>query len=478
MDLPAPSGAIKFSGTWEGQALSTNELNVKLLGINSKDDWNSFCAGKTDGFVVDGELHINCDLSVTESAGTLSVPLDAHGHTVTLDIHSETSSGGLFRVVEKTVRNLNLAGRVHGAAVTDDDGCGSLAARCADGIKIMNVSSSADVTLDFQTRHLAPRALSGIVGIGNPVLENCTFTGKLKALNCDGPQDLSCLQDAEVDIPTGCFSLRQLKITADKIGNSYIMQTEGGKVVVFDGGNTEEDANLLKHLNELYGGKVDEWWISHPHGDHMGAFSSIIGKSGHIPIGKVVYSKVPANITAVESGSQKSLVNLLNTYAEAGGTVVDLQEAGARYEIDGVFIKVLGIASGDFPQKGSPYPSPINNASVVIRVWDREKSVIFLGDAQELKGRKVLQEFGPYMHCDYIQMGHHGNWTCGRAFYDAVDFKGALWPTPTSLWTCKAGNGAGWDCWQYRNWVAAKGVKENHASCEGDWLLEMEKKDK
>lgn len=466
-------GTIKFTGTWEGKTLTSNELNVDLLGINSQDDWNSFCAGKTEGFVVEGELYINCDVKATESVRTLSVPLDGHGHTVTLDIPAERSFGGLFGMVEKTVSNLNLTGTVSSAATGDDDGCASLAARCAEGTRIRNVHSSADVILDFQTRHLTSCALSGIVGNGNPVLEDCSFSGKLKALNCDSKQDLTFLKDAEVDIPTGCFSLRQLKITKDEIGNSYILQTEGGKVIVFDGGNTSEADNLVKNINTYYGGKVDEWWISHPHGDHMGAFSSIIGTPGHIPVGKVVWSKVPDRITAVEAGSQGTMINRLAAYTKEGGTVLDLRQAGARYEIDGVFMKVLGIATDDFPQQGSPYPSPVNNASVIVRVWDREKSVIFLGDAQELKGAKVLEDFGPYMHCDYLQMGHHGNWTCGKSFYDAVDFKAALWPTPTSLWTCKSGNKSGWDCWKYRDWVKAKGVTENHASCEGDWLLGM-----
>lgn len=469
----ASGGVVRLNGTWNGKNLVSNELNVRLLGINTQDDWNCFCEGKTEGYIVDGELYLNCDVTATKSVQTLSVPFEAHGHTVTLDIAPENSSGGLFGTVQKDVRNLCLDGSVSTAADGDDAGCASLAARCADGVRIENVSSSADVTLDFQTRHLGKAALSGIVSFGAPVLENCVFTGRMKALNCDAGQDVSFLKDAEVDIPTGCFSLRQLKITTDQIGNSYILRTEGGKVVVFDGGSADQADNLLKNINTYYGGKIDEWWISHAHGDHMGAFNKIVGAADHLPVGKVVYSKVPDKILAVESGSQGSLISVLKKYEAAGGTVVDLRKAGERFEIDGVFIKVLGIATDDFPQLGSPYPSPINNSSVIIRVWDREKSVIFLGDAQELKGAKVLAEYRPYMHCDYLQMGHHGNWTCGKSFYDAVDFKAALWPTPTFLWTCKSGNGSGWDCWKYRAWVAAKGVTENHASCQGDWLLEM-----
>lgn len=467
-------GSIQFKGNWNNNELVSNELNVSLLGINKQQDWDRFCAGKTDGYLVDGVIYLNCDVTAAQSIAVLTAPLDGHGHTITLDIPAEKSCGGLFGTLQKNVKDLNLKGRVTAAARNDGDGCASLAMACSEGVRIENVCSSAEVVLDFQTRHLSSNALSGLVAKGGAVMENCSFTGSLKALNCDCGQDLTSLEGVDVDIPTGCFSLRQLKITSDEIGNSYILQTEGGKVIVFDGGNTDQADNLLANINAHYGGKVDEWWLSHPHGDHVGAFCKIIGTEGHIPVGKVVHSDPPANIVSAESGSVSSLRKSLAAYQNEGGTVVDLRKAGERYEIDGVFIKVLGIATEDFPQRGSPYPSPINNASVIIRVWDREKSVIFLGDAQELKGEQVLQQFGAYMHCDYLQMGHHGNWTCGKSFYDAVEFKAALWPTPTFLWTCQSGNKSGWDNWKYREWVAAKGVKENHVSCLGDWLLEME----
>jgi len=469
----ASGGIIKFTGKWNGKTLESNELRVNLGGICNQTDWELFCAGNVEDYIVDGKVSLNCDVHASKSIPSLDYPFDAHGHSITLDITQENSLGGLWGKVNFPVSNLNLSGSISSLASLTGNCAASLAAFCADGVMLESVNSNAEVLLDLQTQHISSCALPGLVASGKPSLKDCSFSGKFTVLNCDSGQDTSIFPaGATIDIPTGHFTLKQLKITTDEIGNSYILKTDKGSVLVFDGGNTNQVDHFLEIIKNDYGNKVDQWWFSHPHADHVGVFISTIPKSDRPAIGKVFYSKVPENITAVEAGSQATLLKRLTTYADAGGTVVDLRETGVRYDVDGVFIMVLAIATDEFPQLGSPYPSPINNASVILRVWDREKSVIFLGDAQELKGMQALEQYGPYMHCDYLQMGHHGNWTCGKTFYDAVDFKVALWPSPSWLYNCTASNAKGWDCWQYRKWVAAKGVKENHASCDGDWLLE------
>ena len=77
----------------------------------------------------------------------------------------------------------------------------------------------------------------------------------------------------------GGFSLWQLASQADKIGNSYVMRTDKGRVVVIDGGYAEE-APYLRGFIAALGGKVDMWIITHPHPDHSGALTEILKKDG------------------------------------------------------------------------------------------------------------------------------------------------------------------------------------------------------
>lgn len=52
--------------------------------------------------------------------------------------------------------------------------------------------------------------------------------------------------------------------------------------------------------------------------------------------------------------------------------------------------------------------NPYNNSSMVIKVWDPVKSVLFLSDVGVEQGDKLLGR--PYRNeadCDYIQTAHH-----------------------------------------------------------------------
>ena len=71
---------------------------------------------------------------------------------------------------------------------------------------------------------------------------------------------------------------------------------------------------------------------------------------------------------------------------------------------------------------------------MIIRVWDADKSVLFLGDAHENCGDKVMELWKNSMevfNADYVQMAHHGQDAVREGFYQAIDFKYCLWPTPT-----------------------------------------------
>ena len=57
--------------------------------------------------------------------------------------------------------------------------------------------------------------------------------------------------------------------------NSFIITTEGGHVMVIDGGENSDAANLIGHLRVLTGKEIphiDAWILSHPHADHICAF--------------------------------------------------------------------------------------------------------------------------------------------------------------------------------------------------------------
>ena len=86
------------------------------------------------------------------------------------------------------------------------------------------------------------------------------------------------------------FTLWQLPSQVDTIGNSYVLQTDGGRLVVMDGGMKDETLFLKGFLAAL-GNEVEAWFVSHPHNDHMGALTEILKKPGDLKIRKIYHSR-------------------------------------------------------------------------------------------------------------------------------------------------------------------------------------------
>ena len=301
-------------------------------------------------------------------------------------------------------------------------------------------------------------ALAGalLYGCNKPAAEDDSI---LKASTSDSFKDFS-----EPERPA-YFSLTQMTSATNKIGNSYVLVTGNGKVIVMDGGLPTDEVRLRTKLRSV-GNHVDAWFISHPHGDHVGALIPILENREGITIGTIYHSRLNAALLAQETGARNSFATpFYNALARQTETkVVDVQETGQIYTVDGVKIKVLGIANIDI------YDNAFNNSSMILKVWDDTKSVLFLGDAGVECGKKVLAAYPKDLDCDYIQMAHHGQQGCDETFYKTVKFRACLWPTPSWLWA--ATESSSYKTWETRRWVAEKGVTENHVAClEADWTL-------
>ena len=224
------------------------------------------------------------------------------------------------------------------------------------------------------------------------------------------------------------FTLWQIPSHRNTIGNSYVMRTSKGKVIVMDGGFPQEELTLRGFIGAL-GNQVDAWFISHPHDDHFGALIEILKNPQHMRIKSIIHRRLPEAVLKAEPQSEKMAREFYTLLQNLKGTqVFDLQQSGDVFRYDDMQVKVLGVAN-DFT--GNPY----NNSSMIYRVWDRRKSILFLGDAGVECGQKVLD--GPFrneLDCEYIQMAHHGQNGCDENFYKTVKVRACLWPTPTWVW--------------------------------------------
>jgi flavorubredoxin len=270
-------------------------------------------------------------------------------------------------------------------------------------------------------------------------------------------------------ILSGCcakktFTVWQLPSLADSIGNSYVIQTANGKLIVMDGGYESERNYLRGFIDALGDGKVDAWFVSHPHDDHVGALASILERPDGIVIDKIYHSRFTDELIQLEKNEAAKTQRFYSLLDAVQGIEVIDSHCGDEFEIDGINFKIL-------TEKNPEMLTHYNDHSITIKMWDKHKSFVFLGDLGEEGGRKLMNsEYMKDVDCDYLQMAHHGQRGCDKEFYMKAKFRACLWPTPT--WVYNNDLGAGFNTGhlktvEVRDWMKEKGITEHYVSCEG-----------
>lgn len=275
---------------------------------------------------------------------------------------------------------------------------------------------------------------------------------------------------AALCIALGCeakktFTLWQLESQVNTNMNSYVIRTHSGKIIVMDGGD-EVEKDYLRGFIDALGGKVDAWFVSHPHNDHMGALKVLLENSNGLKIDKIYHSRFTDKLIDTEEKKwadyTRTFYSLLDSAKET--EVVDCH-CGDEFEIDGIQFKILAEKNPEILGNG------YNNSSMVIKMWDKHKSFIFLGDLGVEAGDKLLaSEYAADLECDYLQLAHHGNWAVKKNFYEKVKFRACLWPSPSWLYNNDAGKGfntAHFESVIVRGWMDELGIKEHYVSCMG-----------
>lgn len=283
------------------------------------------------------------------------------------------------------------------------------------------------------------------------------------------------------------FTLWQLPLLETRAqGNGYVFRTRQGKIIVMDGGMPGESGYLRGFLGAL-GNQVEAWFLSHPHIDHVGALNEILKKPEGIDIKTVYYSRLSPEfhknnpvVVDLYSNLEKYRRPLParvrrdpmdSSVAAQGGVPAEVIDAhaGMAGEIDGMHFKVLA-------ERNEEFRNDFNNSSLVVKMWDPARSVVFLGDCWVEEGEKLLN--GPFrkdLNCDFLQMGHHGQNGPSKEFYQSIKFKACLWPTPRWLWNNDAGKGYNTGPWQTvktREWMKELGIQKHFLAADGLQVIE------
>lgn len=296
------------------------------------------------------------------------------------------------------------------------------------------------------------------------------------------PTEIAALQTApaaaggpvDPPAPNGHATLWQLPLVLH--GNSYVMRSPTGKVIVVDGGSDgggtginggdgpPVDANYLKSFLQSLGGHVDSWFISHPHSDHVSALTSFLESPDlqGLTIDNI-YAQLPSEpwLQIYESANMLPSMQQFKAAAQARGKTIIQPARGDEFDIDGIKFKILS----EIDETGSV--TDPNDFSMVVKVTTPDSSVMFLGDLGPTGGDLLLN--GPYadeLQSEYVQMAHHGSHGVTKAVYEAIDPDYTLWPAQAWLYDAPE-DSPHFTSYQVRQWMEELGVIENYVMKDG-----------
>ncbi len=232
----------------------------------------------------------------------------------------------------------------------------------------------------------------------------------------------------------------------DKAGDSAILISPDGKVMLLDAGHPEAGHLVVDALKDLGVEKIDYLVASHPHIDHIGGIPEVMDA---FPVGETYRSYVEYTTKTYQNYVEKIdyLVASHPHIDHIGGIpeVMDAFPVGETYRSyveyttktyqnyvnalenseaethfvktgdvfqfgDEVSVEVLGPDEEiqypkDFPDNSTEF---LNDHSLTLKFTYGETSALFCGDLYRSQERDYVEQYGEKLDVDLIKANHHG----------------------------------------------------------------------
>ena len=254
----------------------------------------------------------------------------------------------------------------------------------------------------------------------------------------------------------------------DRQSMGYMIKTDQGKLVMIDGGTRGDTSNVA---NEIIanGGVVDYWFLTHAHDDHYGVLLSILKNPSkyNIEIKTICLNFNEESWYIANDSSRyediKEMLAMLRT--EEVRDKIHIVQNREEIPLDNLIFTILRTPNPEQKENSG------NNQSVVIKVTNMYKSMLFLGDLGPEEENDFVNGNLDEIDCDAVQMAHHGQKGVTKETYEKISPKVCFWPTPDWLYDNNRGEGfntAEYKTVETRTWMEELGVKENIVAKDGN----------
>ncbi len=174
-------------------------------------------------------------------------------------------------------------------------------------------------------------------------------------------------------------------------GDSILITTPHQKTILIDAGESQKSEEVIKYLKNNKITKIDILVGTHPHSDHIGGLAEVIK---NFEIGEFFMPPVIHTSKTFENVLLAADERNLKITAGGGEEVINLA--------DDLSVRFLG------PLRD--YGDQLNNWSIVLQVQYKDKSFIFMGDAEHEAELDIISKYpATLLRSHFIKMGHHGS---------------------------------------------------------------------
>lgn len=222
---------------------------------------------------------------------------------------------------------------------------------------------------------------------------------------------------------------------------SIIVKDDKNGLTIFDGGRIE-DADYLKSIIIENGGKVNYWFLTHIHDDHIGALYKILNdKMYDIEIKNLCYNFADFDWYYSKMGNDAGILTLFeNALSKYISDIPEDKKSSHFINVQKKLAQGENFTNGNISVTvlNNMYKldsDPINNTSIVYKIDIEDKSMIILGDLGYAGSTKLLSDqTAMNLHSDILVMSHHGQNGGSENLYIVIDPKIVIWPTTKRIY--------------------------------------------